>query len=267
MAISRNRQRFLKEVLWGHMRSGVGGWDSQVWKHTMRGEEASVDELTLGWRDWQGWLFHQPVEWSETRWRQLKLIWKDLWIYCFARAHFTSTLFLFAVHANIEGLHSQTATLRKAANILYQQEEDSFLAESLASPVKSSPGPTRRCKQIASVDIWRRSSSYKNLKNNWMSGTKHARSLGRKGFNMTSLLWNFWLLTGGNPSGHGKHAEAYGSKRSTFKTIFKRSSRESLLLEELQVCSADLNKTALQPCQWHAVPWGHVNSFCPAILS
>lgn len=57
MAISRNRQRFLKEVLWGHMRSGVGGWDSQVWKHTMRGEEASVDELTLGWRDWQGWFY------------------------------------------------------------------------------------------------------------------------------------------------------------------------------------------------------------------
>ena len=88
MAISRNRQRFLKEVLWGHMRSGVGWWDSQVWKHTMRGEEASVDELTLGWRDWQGWLFHQPVEWNETRWRQLKLIWKDLWIlFCTSSQH------------------------------------------------------------------------------------------------------------------------------------------------------------------------------------
>ena len=99
-----------------------------------------------------------------------------------------------------------------------------------------------------------------------MSGTKHARSLGRKGFNMTSLLWNFRLLTGGNPSGHGKHAEAYWSKRSKFKTIFKRSSRESLLSEELEVCSANLKKTALQPCQWHAVPRGHVNSFCPAIL-
>lgn len=127
--IARDFSKKSYEVIWGQ------GWEGGT-------ARCGSTLCVVRKLPWMSWLWAERIgRDGSTRWRQLKLIWKDLWIYCFARAHNTSTWFLFAVHGNIEGFHSQTTTLRKAANILYQQEEDSCWTESLASPVKSSPGP------------------------------------------------------------------------------------------------------------------------------